>query len=577
MSSSVVRRRGWRFVATTLALSFGSLAVPAAALADGAIDTSFNGSGYHFASPNGQDGISLDPVVDRVPTVRVATVVQSDGKIVIGGRSANDFMTLVRYNADGSLDTSFGTGGFVRREFPVTPGTAANPPALGPSGAVAMAQDASGNMFVAGNGGGASEFVAEFSAAGDYVSSAVCYAPQNVAYTPRAIALRSDRSIVIAGAARDRRLDPEGVHARTMYGQRAVVTLPPSGNSTTGCGTRAPLLGSDGVTIDGLGHDGTVTDAALSGRWYDGVVALPDNRYVVVSTNGPEGAGTASWVQRYTPSGAPDATFNGTGRVSIADAGLHAAALLSDGSLLAAGEVGGQMLLAHVADSGAVSGLSTSNAGAGGNTGQALAVQPDGRVIVGGGALVGGRLALALVRFTTDGAIDGTFGNAGQTTTLVGTHDGYITALALNGSMIVAAGRARTTTAPGTLLSIAARYHAVGGPALMPGVTPPLTAVTTPVSPVTVGTTMTTITVTKTVKRRLCLVPKVTGRKLKKARQIVLARGCRVKIRYLVSKKAKNTVLVQSRKAGKKLGFRTIVKLTIAKQAVAKAKKTRGH
>lgn len=154
VSSSVVRRRGRRFVATTLALSFGGLAVPAAALADGAIDTSFNGSGYHFASPNGQDGISLDPVVDRVPTVRVATVVQSDGKIVIGGRSANDFMTLVRYNADGSLDTSFGTGGFVRREFPVTPGTAANPPALGPSGAVAMAQDASGNMFVAGNGGG---------------------------------------------------------------------------------------------------------------------------------------------------------------------------------------------------------------------------------------------------------------------------------------------------------------------------------------------------------------------------------------------------------------------------------------
>ena len=171
-----------------------------------------------------------------------------------------------------------------------------------------------------------------------------------------------------------------------MYGQRAVVTLPASGNSTTGCGPRAPLLGSDGVTIDGLGHDGTVTDAALSGRWYDGVVALPDNRYVVVSTNGPEGAGTASWVQRYTPSGAPD-TFNGTGRVSIADAGLHAAALLGDGSLLAAGEIGGQMLLARITDSGAVSGLSTLNAGAGGNTGQALAVQPDGRVFVGGGCV----------------------------------------------------------------------------------------------------------------------------------------------------------------------------------------------
>jgi uncharacterized delta-60 repeat protein len=544
-------------------------------LADGAIDTSFNGSGYRFANSNGQDGISLDPVVDRVPTVRVGTVVQSDGKIVIGGRAADNFMTLVRYNVDGSLDSSFGTGGFVRRQFPVTPGTTANPPALGPSGAVAITQDASGNVFVAGNGGGASEFVAEFSAAGDYVSSAVCYAPQYVAYTPRAIVLRPDGSIVIAGAARDRRVDPDGVHARTMYGQRAVVRLPASGNSTTGCGTRAPLLGSDGVTIDGLGHDGSVSDGALSGRWYDGVVALPDNRYVVVSTNGPEGAGTASWVQRYTPSGAPDTTFNGTGRVPIADAGLHAAVLLGDGSLLAAGEIGGQMLLARVADSGVVSGLSTSHAAAGGGTGQALAVQPDGRVIVGGGALVGRRLALTLVRFTTDGAIDGTFGNAGQITTLVGTHDSYITALALNGSTVVAAGRGRTTAAPGMLLSIAARYHAVGGPAPAPDVTPPLTVVTAPaVSPVGVGTKTTTITVAKTVKLRACLVPKVTGRKLKRARQIVLARGCRTKIRYLVSKKAKNIVLAQSRKAGKKLRFRTIIKLTIAKKAVAKAKKS---
>ena len=71
--------------------------------------------------------------------------------------------------------------------------------------------------------------------------------------------------------------------------------------------------------------------------------------------------------------------------------------------------------------------------------------------------------------------------------------------------------------------------------------------------------------------------PQGHGQEAQEGAQIVLARGCRVKIRYLVSKKAKNTVLAQSRKAGKKLGFRTIVKLTIAKQAVAKAKKTRGH
>ena len=133
MYYSIERRRRLRTLATTLAISLGSLALPAAALADGAIDPSFNTTGYHFGADGG--GIDLDPVVDRVPTVRVPVVVQSDGKVVIGGRehtaAGEDFMTLVRYNVDGTLDASFGTAGYVRQQFPVTPGTPANPPRWG--------------------------------------------------------------------------------------------------------------------------------------------------------------------------------------------------------------------------------------------------------------------------------------------------------------------------------------------------------------------------------------------------------------------------------------------------------------
>ncbi|MFM7739124.1 MAG: delta-60 repeat domain-containing protein, partial [Planctomycetota bacterium] len=42
--------------------------------------------------------------------------IQHDGKIVVAGYAwigSNDYFALVRYNADGSLDTSFGTGGKV--------------------------------------------------------------------------------------------------------------------------------------------------------------------------------------------------------------------------------------------------------------------------------------------------------------------------------------------------------------------------------------------------------------------------------------------------------------------------------
>ena len=43
-----------------------------------------------------------------------------------------------------------------------------------------------------------------------------------------------------------------------------------------------------------------------------------------------------------------------------------------------------------------------------------------------------------------------------------------------------------------------------------------------------------------------------------------------MQVRYLKSKKAKNTVLAQSRKAGKKLGYRAVVKLTVATKTAPK-------
>ena len=69
--------------------------------ADGSLDTTFNGTGK-VVMPVGSS-------YDHAYSVQV----QPDGKIVVAGSSHNgsnyDF-ALVRYNADGSLDTSFGGG-----------------------------------------------------------------------------------------------------------------------------------------------------------------------------------------------------------------------------------------------------------------------------------------------------------------------------------------------------------------------------------------------------------------------------------------------------------------------------------
>ena len=66
---------------------------------DGGLDTTF-----------GIGGKVITTIEDRSEGQSLA--IQSDGKIILGGHS-DWYINLVRYNADGSLDTTFGTGGIV--------------------------------------------------------------------------------------------------------------------------------------------------------------------------------------------------------------------------------------------------------------------------------------------------------------------------------------------------------------------------------------------------------------------------------------------------------------------------------
>jgi uncharacterized delta-60 repeat protein len=71
---------------------------------DGTTDTTFGVSGYNKTTFGTYDCIN-------------SLAIQSDGKIVAGGytedpESSYAVLTVARYNSDGSLDTSFGTGGY---------------------------------------------------------------------------------------------------------------------------------------------------------------------------------------------------------------------------------------------------------------------------------------------------------------------------------------------------------------------------------------------------------------------------------------------------------------------------------
>src|SRR5262249_59327119 len=112
--------------------------------ADGTLDTSFNHSGI----------VRTDfPGLAAVPS---SVVIQPDGKIVVAGGAFPLFTFLgnfevVRYNPNGSLDTSFGNGGIVTTNFPQ--GSYAFDVALQPDGKVIAA----GTVFVDFNPGESSD------------------------------------------------------------------------------------------------------------------------------------------------------------------------------------------------------------------------------------------------------------------------------------------------------------------------------------------------------------------------------------------------------------------------------------
>ena len=63
----------------------------------------------------GVSGKVITPIENRSEGHSVA--IQSDGKILLGGYSKS-YLNLVRYNSDGSLDTAFGLGGIVITDVP---------------------------------------------------------------------------------------------------------------------------------------------------------------------------------------------------------------------------------------------------------------------------------------------------------------------------------------------------------------------------------------------------------------------------------------------------------------------------
>ena len=266
---------------------------------DGTLDSTFDTDGIVTTTTIGTGSSAL------------AVGLQTDGKIVVTGNATIggvENFVVVRYNTNGSLDTSFDTDGIVTTSI----GTSSN--------AFALALQSDGKIVAAGKSdSGASENVAlaRYNSGGSLDTSfdfdgivTTVFAANSVAF---ALALQSDGKLVVAGNA---------------GGEIVVVRYTSSGALDT-------TFSSDGVVITPLGIFASASALALQSDGKLVVAGTSDGNFVVA---------------RYNSSGTSDTSFGSGGIVTTAigiSASASALALQSDGKIVAAGSSDGSIAVAR--------------------------------------------------------------------------------------------------------------------------------------------------------------------------------------------------------------------------------------
>lgn len=359
--------------------------------------------------------------------------IDSNDKIVLAGQSTGKFLVF-RFNQSGSKDLTFGTNSVVHVDFGNADASAWD---------VAMQPD--GKIVAAGIAlaGDKSFALARMHPDGSLDSSfgtagKVLLDPPKSARSP-VVALQPDGKILLAGSGTGGpnphfylfRLNPDGTRDSTFSSDGEItitiflgavqvndMAVSPDGSiyvsyiNKTGGHIVVRVL-SDGTwdTFAGSGFlDAATTDNLLA--------VQADQKIVVAGT-----AGGDFGLVRYLPDGTADPDFHNANHVitNIGESGgyFNALALQTDGKIIAVGRNdnyefdGGSILARLSADGGLDTSFNASGSLTSGNAsefGNAVALQPDGKIVVGTGygdmyGQGGGQLA----RFLPDGTPDSAF------------------------------------------------------------------------------------------------------------------------------------------------------------------------
>lgn len=209
---------------------------------------------------------------------------------------------------------------------------------------------------------------------------------------------------------------------------------------------------ANGVLDSSFGTNGIVVTPVGSGNDYGLRTALQSDGKILVAGTSFNGTDDDFAVMRFDSNGGIDTSFGNGGKVVVSFAvdGSTRLAVLPDGKILVSGTVSygassAFALLRLNANGGldtsfGVGGSVTVTIGATGNTARALALQPDGKILVAGDYANGSNNDFAVVRFTANGTLDTTFGSGGKAVSPAGTSTDYAYSVALQstGHILVA-------------------------------------------------------------------------------------------------------------------------------------------
>ena len=214
----------------------------------------------------------------------------------------------------------------------------------------------------------------------------------------------------------------------------------PGDLDTTGFGSGFGTI----ITSMGTGHDNARA-----------VVLQPDGK-IVVAGGCFSGSKYEICLARYLANGALDTSFNTTGTVITTIGSIvsyaYALALQPDGKIIVAGHCSNSgdydFCLARYLSSGALdtsfnaTGTVITAIGSGYDNANAVALQPDGNILVAGACFNGSNGDFCLARYLPSGTLDSSFNATGTVITTIGSSDDIANALALQpDGKIVVAGR----------------------------------------------------------------------------------------------------------------------------------------